>query len=158
MLTGEVEIEIQKAVNQQVVRAARRYSHDPPQTPKNKVMIPFVKNPAFAGRTEYLKTIHRKISPTAMRESGEQQSLVLYGLAGIGKTQVALQYAHLYKGEHDACFWLTCDSRVKISKDVAEMARMLGLVDQGHEHNSAVVKEWLSNTGEFCFRARCWAR
>jgi hypothetical protein len=149
-LTEDVDREAEKAMKIRVVQVVGRQSHDlPPQTPKNKVMIPFVKNPAFIGRSEDLKQIHSKISPNAVRESGEQQSIVLHGLAGMGKTQVALQYAHLYKDEHDACFWITCENRVKISKDIAEMARMLGLGDQGRENNSAVVKEWMSNTGKF---------
>lgn len=125
-----------------------RKSDDTQRTFRRRCMIPYVKNPGFSGRSNCLSKIHDHIGQKAVQDSGEQQSLVLYGLAGIGKTQVALQYAHLYQGEHDACFWITCDNRVKISKDIAEMARLLGLSDEDRGHNIALVNEWMSTTGK----------
>ncbi|KAG5746479.1 hypothetical protein H9Q72_011927 [Fusarium xylarioides] len=122
-LTKNVDREADKAMQARVVQAMERKSDGTQRT-------------------------FRRRCQKAVQDSGEQQSLVLYGLAGIGKTQVALQYAHLYQGEHDACFWITCDNRVKISKDIAEMARQLGLSDEDRGHNIAIVNEWMSTTDQ----------
>lgn len=149
-LAEDVDKEAERVARTQARRSqvAVGTSQIAPEPPKRKTMIPFVKNRAFSGRSGYLKQIHSWINPQAVLDSGEQQSVVLCGLAGIGKTQVALQYAHLHQDEYDACFWITCDTKVKISKDVAETARILGLGDQGRDHNSTMVKEWMSSTGE----------
>ncbi|KAJ4252023.1 hypothetical protein NW762_011324 [Fusarium torreyae] len=147
-LTKDVDREANQALQARVVQVLEPETQNTARAFQKISMIPFIKNPAFSGRGEYLRGIHEQISVKAVQDSGEQQSLVLYGLAGIGKTQVALQYVHLYKHEHDACFWVTCDNRVKISKDIAEMARLLGFGDQDRDHNSAVVKEWMSNTDQ----------
>ncbi|KAL9004632.1 MAG: hypothetical protein Q9188_002558 [Gyalolechia gomerana] len=56
--------------------------------------IPFLRNQHFIGRTEKLKELQEKLIV-----SSHCQKLALVGLGGVGKTQVALQFAYTVK-EH----------------------------------------------------------
>jgi DNA replication protein DnaC len=105
-------------------------------------------NPSFVGRVERIKEIHDYLRPSEnTNQSGRKRSIVLCGLGGVGKTQLALEYAHRYKACYGACFWITCDSAVKSAEGFAEIARVLELGDCGVLQNLGNVKDWLQGTG-----------
>ncbi|KAF7561168.1 hypothetical protein G7046_g2977 [Stylonectria norvegica] len=112
--------------------------------------MPFQRNEYFTGRDHYLEEIHKFVSPEAVEEDKTQKSVALYGLSGVGKTQLAAEYFHQYKNKYEAGFWITCDTPVKITEGITEMARSLGFSDQdqGQESNQirAMVKDWLNTT------------
>ncbi len=69
------------------------------------------------------------------------------GLGGIGKTQLALAYAHRHVGEYEAGFLVRADSNLSLHSGMDEMARLLGLgTDLKHADLLRAVRRWLEGT------------
>lgn len=72
----------------------------------------------------------------------------LCGLGGIGKTEIAREFALAFKNEFDAVFWVTCDEIAKIDSRFQQISIELGLEDISESKSCIVsrelVKGWLS--------------
>lgn len=66
-------------------------------------------NRHFVGRDDELRGIHTSLHEA--QGNPRPTSWLVHGLAGIGKTQLVLEYCHRYADDHDWQFWLP--SRVK---------------------------------------------
>ncbi|KAK4244754.1 P-loop containing nucleoside triphosphate hydrolase protein [Corynascus novoguineensis] len=124
-----------------------------PKTPKaqgSKFIAP-LRNPSFVGRASRLEEIHRCLCPPDAdiepHEQSNLKSVVLCGLGGVGKSQLALEYAYRYKASFQACFWVTCESETKITEGFSEISRILDLSSSNVSQTIKSVKDWLQNTG-----------
>src|SRR5271169_7021220 len=70
--------------------------------------VPYRRNPLFTGRSEALRTIHRKLVSEASLIM--TSSYVLYGLGGVGKTQIAIEYSYRHEADFDMIYWLRADN------------------------------------------------
>ena len=79
------------------------------------------RNPHFTGRSGLLDEIHDRL------QGGEQALIVqaLYGLGGVGKTQLALEYAHRYASEYSIIWWIDAEQPVLLPEQFARLARAL---------------------------------
>ena len=82
------------------------------------------RNPAFTGRNEALEKLREQLS-------GSSKVVVLpvalYGLGGVGKTQVALEYAHRYMADYNVVWWVSAEQRDLINPAFADLAAQLGV-------------------------------
>ncbi|MDG9716552.1 FxSxx-COOH system tetratricopeptide repeat protein [Streptomyces sp. DH24] len=53
--------------------------------------------------------------------------ITLYGMSGVGKTQLAAEYAHRFGSEYDVVWWVNAEKRVTYRRQLAELAPKLGL-------------------------------
>jgi len=85
--------------------------------------IPEQRNPYFTGRDKYLQSMHE-----ALRAGNTTVLTQLApGLGGVGKTQLALEYAYRYAGEYDGVWWLRAEQAVTLRQDYAKLASKLGI-------------------------------
>ena len=62
--------------------------------------VPFLRNPYFTGREQFLLSLHRTLA--AEKTVALSQTRAISGLGGIGKTQIAIEYAYRYAREYEA--------------------------------------------------------
>jgi len=105
----------------------------------------------FVARNTELAEIH-----TALRSDGSRRVVVLYGLGGIGKTQLTIAYAKRHKDNYSAIFWLNIrdedslkQSFVKVARQILRehpLASRLRSVDMKENLDEIIdaVKGWLS--------------
>lgn len=85
------------------------------------------RNPAFTGREDLLEEIRNRLAV------GLVPVLVLRGLGGVGKSQLALEYAHRLRqaGLCEVIWWVRADSPVTAGEDLANLAPLLGVTPDG---------------------------
>jgi GTPase SAR1 family protein len=85
------------------------------------------------------------------RSSQSFRPIALYGMAGVGKTHVAIKYAQsqFKQRKVSAVFCVEAESKMKAkqsSTDIAARLQLPGYVPHNHEDNRLLVLIWLQNT------------
>lgn len=87
--------------------------------------IPFARNSFFTGREELLERLQTQFRTTQTAELGQPQAIC--GLGGIGKTQLALEYAHRHRQDYHAVLWGRADTREVLISTFVNIASLLDL-------------------------------
>ena len=106
--------------------------------------VPFLRNPYFTGREQFLSSLHGSLS--AEKTVTVSQSRAISGLGGIGKTQIAIEYAYRYAREYEAVLWVQADSPEILVSDFARLAQTLELPEKEEKEQWRIVsavKRWL---------------
>ncbi|MFV2178192.1 FxSxx-COOH system tetratricopeptide repeat protein [Actinomadura sp. LOL_016] len=85
------------------------------------------RNINFTGREELLNRLRAGIS----RQVTAVVPHALQGYGGVGKTQMAVEYAHRYKGDYDVVWWIPSDQPSLVRPTLAALAPHLGLPPVG---------------------------
>lgn len=78
--------------------------------------------------------------------------LALIGLSGIGKTQLAVEYAYQYQHEYQTILWIPAESPEVLLSQFAAIATLLNLPEQTPQNPDVqrkAVKKWLSERGRW---------
>ena len=67
------------------------------------------RNPHFAGRCDLLAMLRRHL--TEKSTGAVVQAGAVHGLGGVGKTQLAIEYAHRYGADYDLVWWIRRNAR-----------------------------------------------
>ena len=116
----------------------------------------------FIGRDDELRRVHEVLTGTheeiaVSNDPSDSKDFVgrktspaccvLHGLAGVGKTQIALEYTYRYRSEYDAIFWLEAEHDWTLTSTYALIAGQLGLLgpktseDDGDERQKLAIRK-----------------
>ena len=112
--------------------------------------IPHFRNHAFHYRTELLTTMANQLSD--QNRNAGLAHVALFGLGGVGKTEIALEYAYRHFQDYNAIFWINAETNQKLAESFSAQALALGLVEGDsvaqHHQLREIFKKWLFNCGK----------
>ena len=80
------------------------------------------RNPNFTGRGEDLAALARALA------SGSTVTVQsVRGMGGVGKTQLATEYAYAHAGDYDLVWWIAAEEPATIPDQFTALAGQLGL-------------------------------
>ncbi|GAA2377290.1 hypothetical protein GCM10010404_36790 [Nonomuraea africana] len=95
-----------------------------PGTPPRVWNLP-PRNAAFTGRSAVLEELRNQLVGTGQ---AVVLPMALYGLGGVGKTQVALEYAYRFMADYDLVWWVSAEESAGIADNfLDELAPRLGI-------------------------------
>jgi hypothetical protein len=91
------------------------------------------RNPGFVGRDTTLVQLRERL-----RSGGTAVVQALHGMGGVGKTQVAIEYAYRYAGAYDVVWWISAEETGLIGEQYTALAVELDLISPQTDTASAV--------------------
>ncbi|MFG3579021.1 FxSxx-COOH system tetratricopeptide repeat protein [Micromonospora chersina] len=82
------------------------------------------RNPAFTGRDRMLVDLRQSLV-----SGGRAVVQALEGMGGVGKTQLATEYAHRFAGEYELVWWIASEQPELIGEQFAALAVAAGVAD-----------------------------
>ena len=106
--------------------------------------VPLPRNLFFIGREDLLSQLHAQL------HQGRTAALsqALSGLGGIGKTQLAVEYAYRFHQDYQAVLWAHAESTETLISSYTEIATLLNLSVKDAQEQTVIiqaVKRWLQN-------------
>ena len=112
--------------------------------------VPYPRNPFFTGREEILHHLHEQLNRE--HTMALTQSWAISGLGGIGKTQIALEYAYQYRQDYRYIFWVSAATRESLFADMVTIMDQLQLPERNEQDQKKVViavKQWFTSHQEW---------
>jgi len=109
--------------------------------------VPQARDPNFTGREEMLAELRAALT------SGQAAALTqtIHGLGGVGKTQLAIEYAYRHRADYSVVWWVRAEEPTALAGDYAAMAAALDLPQKDAREQAVIVeavRRWLeANTG-----------
>jgi tetratricopeptide (TPR) repeat protein len=91
------------------------------------------RNPAFVGRDAELAGLRNQLLT-----GGTAVARALHGFGGVGKTQLAVEYAHRFCGAYELVWWITADRPELVATQLAVLAVQAGAAVDAAETPAAV--------------------
>jgi TIR domain/AAA domain len=108
--------------------------------------IPYPRNAFFIGRDEILTGLYRQLQ--AGQATALQQLQAITGPGGIGKTQLAVEYAYRFHQDYQVVLWAYAESTEALTSSYVTIATLLNLPEQEVQDQTIIVdavKTWLQN-------------
>jgi tetratricopeptide (TPR) repeat protein len=111
---------------------------------------------SFVGRRQELGLLHVMLHPELIVSTGDRlgraelsptgsagdlHAVVIHGLGGIGKTELANQYSWAHYDEYDLIWWVQADSPVSTVNGLIELAKLLNLPER-QNHDETIISLW----------------
>ena len=117
---------------------------DQPQEPKLRPIwnVPHRRNLNFTGRRDLLDSLRAELT------SGQATALTaISGMGGVGKTQLALEYAYHYASQYEAVFWVPSEEPATLAAVFAGLAQLLDLLERDEPEQAVAIEavlRWLN--------------
>ena len=104
------------------------------------------RNPHFTGRDGLLEKIFRRMRS----QSGAVAVETVYGLGGVGKSHLAIEYAHRFAAAYSVVWWINAEEPTFIPPQLARLNTELGLPERASADDlAAQVMDHLGRTGDW---------
>lgn len=103
----------------------------------------------FKGRSTDLEEMQKRLlNPDT---HCDRRCVILGGIGGVGKTQLAIAFARQYRSSYSSIFWINATSEISLNASFRQVANVIfdqqGLVEQQDEEVLRRVSRWLSQPG-----------
>lgn len=100
------------------------------------------RNQRFTGREDDLRKLRTQLRSSPKVALAGSAPVALQGMGGIGKSQLALEYAHRYRAAYDVVFWLDADNLSFIEATVGDLGPALAApsYDSNRDNARAVLR------------------
>jgi tetratricopeptide (TPR) repeat protein/transcriptional regulator with XRE-family HTH domain len=108
--------------------------------------VPFLRNPYFTGRTLLLNQLSDRLA--IGQQIDATRIVALTGQGGIGKTQIAVEYAYRHLRDYRAVLWLSAESPETLAASFSQVAGALGIPEPQEANQQsfvAGVRRWLTS-------------
>jgi tetratricopeptide (TPR) repeat protein len=140
---NEIAISLRKIIED---ITSTRYAEPSLDVPIPLWNVPYPCNPYFTGREMVLAALHAGLrSGRIMALTPAPGSDAVAG-GGIGKTQIAVEYAYRHAHDYEAVLWVDASSRESLLRDFAALADLLDLPERNLADQDSIVravKLWL---------------
>ncbi len=106
--------------------------------------VPHLRNPNFTGRVELLDNLRAAL--TSEGAAALTQPQAIHGMGGVGKTQLATEYAYRHASDYELVWWVGSEENATLVSDYARLAGELDLPEkdaQKQEVAVEAVRRWL---------------
>jgi len=116
--------------------------------PASVFEVPYSRNDQFTARGKELSRLHSMLSPSSRRGT-----CLIHSMGGVGKTQLALEYAYRHRKTYKYIFWLAAEQSSELARQFASLAKWtsppLRRIMHGFtlSQDIAIVKDWLQSIG-----------
>ena len=108
--------------------------------------VPHNRNRNFAGRDDLLDRLHDEL----IDRNAVAVSQAITGLGGVGKTQIAIEYAYRYASEYDLVWWIMAEHDEALKSGYVALAPKLRLEESRNlDEVVFAVREWLGQNGRW---------
>ncbi|KAL7271065.1 hypothetical protein RUND412_006204 [Rhizina undulata] len=99
-----------------------------------RVRLPYQRNPRFCGRKDIMNRVIEILEPHYLAENsanpwemlaGRRRTVILHGMGGMGKSQIALEYSHRFVHCYTSVFWIDADDSTRTSNTVYKIVEQL---------------------------------
>ena len=92
----------------------------PAVLPEKPVRLPYPSIGSwFKGREKFLETLHGSLKAAGAARATAIVGKTLHGLGGVGKTRLAVEYAHRYAGEYSALLFAGAETAGDLRRNLA---------------------------------------
>ena len=103
-----------------------------------------LRNPAFTGREALLRTLLKALD---RRSKASVLPHALHGLGGVGKTQLAVEFAYRYADRYDVVWWIPAEQQTLVLQSLRDLGKRLGTPETANlQHSAGLVLEQLSRS------------
>jgi tetratricopeptide (TPR) repeat protein len=103
-----------------------------------------LRNPAFTGRETLLLTLQRALE---RRSKASVLPHALHGLGGVGKTQLAVEFAYRYADRYDIVWWIPAEHQSLVLQSLYQLGRHLDVPDTAElQQGASLVLERLADS------------
>ena len=103
------------------------FDHQSTDIINNDFIVPYQKNEHFTGRKGLLAKLCEKLCVPVPKQYNHR--VALYGLGGVGKTQLALEYVYTHKSLHNRIYWISGVDQASLLSGYREIGKRTGCID-----------------------------
>src|ERR1700737_4895147 len=89
-------------------------------------MVQYHRNPYFMGRDELLIQLRDKLSESKPKQYNHR--IAIYGMGGVGKTQLAIEYVYKYEARYNGIYWINAVDQAALLSGFQEVGTKTGCV------------------------------